>query len=286
MTETAERIDAHQHFWRLERGDYGWLTPEFGPIYRDFGPDDLAPLLKRHRIAGTVLVQAAPTDAETDYLLEIADGHDMVRGVVGWVDFEADGAVERLREFAGHPKFVGVRPMIQDIPAKDWMLDPSFTPVFETIAELGLVFDALVLPRHLGHLDTLARRHPELIIVIDHGAKPEIATGQFDLWAKDMARLAAHETCHCKLSGLVTEAGEDWTVEQLAPYVAHILSAFGPERVIWGSDWPVMTLAAAYDDWVAATDVLIAGLGKAERAAVLGGNARHIYKLENGGRHD
>ncbi|WP_029042617.1 amidohydrolase family protein [Cucumibacter marinus] len=286
MAETAERIDAHQHFWRLERGDYGWLTPEFGPIYRDFGPDDLAPLLKQHGIAGTVLVQAAPTDAETDYLLGIADGNDMVRGVVGWVDFEAEDAVERLRDLARHPKFVGVRPMIQDIPAEDWMLNPAFAPVFEAIAELGLVFDALVLPRHLTHLDTLIKRHPQMTVVIDHGAKPEIATGRLDVWATDMVRLAAHENCHCKLSGFVTEAGEDWNVEQLAPYVAHILSVFGPERVIWGSDWPVMTLAAAYEDWVTATDVLIAGLHAAERAAVLGGNARRVYKLENGGRHD
>lgn len=275
-----KRVDAHQHFWRLSRGDYGWLTPELGPIHRDFLPPDLEPLLQRHDIAATVLVQAAPTEAETRFMLSLADARPFVEGVVGWTDFAAADAPAAIARLARHPKLKGLRPMIQDIADADWMLRPELEPAFRALVVHDLVFDALVLPRHLGNLLALARRHPDLRIVVDHCAKPAIAAGGFSGWADDIGRIAAETGAACKLSGLVTEAGAGWSAERLRPYVDHVLSIFGPGRVVWGSDWPVSTLAAGYDDWVAATGQLLDGWSDEEREAILGGNAVRVYGLE------
>ncbi|MBX3576333.1 MAG: amidohydrolase family protein [Rhizobiaceae bacterium] len=273
------RIDAHQHFWRLERGDYGWLTPALAPIHRDFEPGDLQPLLAREGIAGTVLVQAAATEAETEFMLSLADRHDFIEGVVGWVDFAAPDAPARIARIARHPKLKGLRPMIQDIADTDWMLRPDLAPAYEALMAQNLVFDALVLPRHLDNLLALLRRHPAMRAIVDHCAKPEIRNGGFDSWAERMSAIATETAARCKLSGIVTEAGPGWTVETLRPYVEHVLDVFGPERLIWGSDWPVCLLAAGYHEWVAATDTLLSGCTASERAAILGGNAAEVYGL-------
>ncbi len=273
------RIDAHQHFWALDRGDYGWLTPDLEPIYRDFGPDDLRPLLAAQGIGGTVLVQAAPTVAETEFMLGLADAEPFVKGVVGWVDFEDAGAAAEIARLAAHPKLVGLRPMIQDIADSDWMLNPALAPAFEALIAEDLVFDALTLPKHLWNLRHLLKRYPEMRVVIDHASKPEIAAGQMTGWTEDMAALAQETAAFVKLSGLVTEAGDDWTTESLKPYVDHLLSEFGPDRMIWGSDWPVCTLASDYDRWCASTDTLLADLSATERTAILGGNAQSFYGL-------
>ncbi|QCI66015.1 amidohydrolase family protein [Phreatobacter stygius] len=270
-------IDAHQHFWSLARGDYGWLTPALGPIHRDFGPADLGPLIARHGIARTILVQAAPTPEETEFLLAIARDEAWVAGVIGWADFAAADAPAAIARLSGDPLLVGLRPMVQDIADDDWLIQPSLRPAFEALAATGLVFDALVLPRHLPRLLNVAKRHPDLTIVIDHLAKPPIAEGRLDPWRADMAALAALPNVACKLSGMVTEAGPGWTTAQLAPYAAHVLAVFDAERLLWGSDWPVATLAAGYDDWVAATGDLLGQLSPESRAAVLGGNAARIY---------
>ena len=275
-------IDAHQHFWQIARGDYGWLTPALGPIHRDFGPADLQPLIRRHGIAATILVQAAPTVAETRFLLSIAAAEPAVAGVVGWADFEAADAPAAIAALAADPLLVGLRPMVQDIADDDWLVRPDIEPAFAALTAHGLVFDALVLPRHLPRLLTVAKRHPELGIVIDHLAKPAIAEGRLDPWREDMAALAVLPNVACKLSGLVTEAGPGWTVDRLGPYVDHVLAAFGPERVLWGSDWPVATLAARYEDWVEATDILLDNLDPAAQAAVRGGNAARIYLQRRG----
>ena len=253
------KIDAHQHFWALARGDYGWLTADIAPLYRDFQPTDLRPLLADCSIDGTVLVQAAPTAAETAYMLSLTDKTDFILGVVGWVDFEAPDAAAQIAALAQHPKLVGLRPMIQDIADDDWMLRPTLAPAFQAMITHDLTFDALVLPRHLKNLITLLGQHPTLRTVIDHGAKPEIRGGKFDDWAADMTRLASDTQAYCKMSGLVTEANADWTAETLAPYVSHLLASFGPDRIIWGSDWPVSTLAASYQQW---HDVAHAELGR------------------------
>lgn len=278
------RLDAHQHFWALARGDYGWLTPELSALYRDFGPGDLTPLLQDHRIDGTILVQAAPTVAETQYMLGLAHQHDFIKGVVGWVDFEAPDAADQIMALARDEKLVGLRPMIQDIADPDWMLQPALTPAFEAMIAADLTFDALTLPQHLKNLHRLIERHPTLRVVIDHGSKPLIAKGVLEPWASDMAAIAQNTGAYVKMSGLVTEAGDAWTPDQLAPYVAHIIQEFGLDRVIWGSDWPVVTLACSYDDWITITNNMLTDLTNTERAAVWGGNAMRAYKLKMKGK--
>jgi len=270
-------IDAHQHFWRVERGDYGWLMPELAPLYRDFGPDDLAPILLRHGIEATILVQAAPTLAETRWLLDLAHRTPFVAGVVGWVDFDAGDAPDQVAALARDRKLVGLRPMVQDIGDDDWLLRPSHAPVYEAMIAHGLVFDALVLPRHLPRLARVIDRHPALRVVVDHGAKPRIRERELEPWRSDLARVAAHGNVHCKLSGLVTEACPDDGVAELAPWTDAILELFGAGRVLWGSDWPVVNLAVGYDRWRAIALEALGGLPPVERDAVLGGNARGVY---------
>ncbi|MES0884194.1 amidohydrolase family protein [Roseibium sp. SCP14] len=273
------RIDAHQHFWALERGDYGWLTPELEVIYRDFLPHDLAPHLDRHNLSGTVLVQAAPTVEETRFMLSLADSNELVKGVVGWVDFENPAAPDLIADLAGHRSLVGLRPMIQDIPDADWMLRNDLQPAFDALQKADLTFDALTLPHHLSNLQELLARHPEMRVVIDHGSKPVIREGHIKDWAADMAALADKTQACCKLSGLVTEAKPDWTVDDLRPYVEHLLETFGPDRLIWGSDWPVCLLASDYARWVETTGELLSDLSSEEQNAILGGNAIRAYKL-------
>jgi len=272
-------IDAHQHFWKLARGDYGWLTPDLAPLYRDFLPGDLDPLRRAANIEASVLVQAAATSDETRFLLEIAEATPWVAGVVGWVDLEAPDAADQLAALAERPVLRGIRPMIQDIADPDWMLSPALDAPLRALPELGLRFDALVKPPHLANLARLLERHPGLRVVIDHGGKPDIRAGVFQGWAEDMTRLARDTDCCCKLSGLVTEAAQDWTDEALRPYVDHLLERFGPERLVWGSDWPVVELAGGYAAWRAASLRLLRGLDASARAGVLGGNARRFYGL-------
>ena len=269
------QVDAHHHVWRVSRGDYGWLGPT-SPLYRDYALDDLRPLLGA--IDATVLVQAAPTEAETAFMLEAAEGSGgLVRGVVGWIDMPAPDAPAAVERMARSPLIKGLRPMLQDIEATDWILQDSVQPALTAMVRTGLRLDALVQPRHLPVLRTLAERHPDLAVVIDHGAKPAIAHGQWRDWAADLARLARETRWCCKLSGMVTEAGPAWTAETLRPYADHILACFGPARVMWGSDWPVVDLAGGYGRWRDATGRLLADLSTADRDAVLGGSAAAFY---------
>ncbi len=274
------RIDAHQHFWRLARGDYGWLTAALAPIYRDHEPADLEPLLEAVRIDRTVLVQAAPTDAETDFLLRLAETTDFVAGVIGWVDFEATDAAHRIAALAARPKLLGLRPMIQDLPNDRWMLSDAIQPALTAMADEGLTFDALVKPRHLPILSEFAARHPALDIVIDHAAKPDIAAGSLDDWARDIRHLAAETRLVCKLSGLVTEATPGWSAETLRPYVDVLLEAFGADRLMWGSDWPVVNLNGSYATWMTTAETLLGDLSDAEREAIFGGTASVFYGLD------
>ncbi|MGL4494641.1 MAG: amidohydrolase family protein [Beijerinckiaceae bacterium] len=276
------RIDAHQHFWSIARKDYGWLTPDLTPLWRDFGPEHLAPLLAANSIDKTILVQAAPTEAETLYLLSIAENTPFVAGVVGWTDFSAPDAPSAIAKLAQHPLLLGLRPMVQDIPQQDWLARPDLIPAFESLCAHDLVFDALVLPQHLPFLLTVAERHPELTIVIDHAAKPHIRKPLYEPWRTHMRALAHHPNVLCKLSGLVTEAAADWTVGDLRPVTADVLAFFGPQRLIWGSDWPVATLAADYGRWVETTAALLADLNPPDRAGILGGNAKRIYGRSRG----
>jgi len=278
------RIDAHHHVWRLERGDYGWLqpTPRLGPIHRDFTLNDLRPSLAAAGIEATVLVQAAPTVAETHYLLDVArESQGLVRGVVGWVDLAAPDAPATLSALATDPLLKSIRPMLEDLDDPAWILRADVQPALSALPTLGLRFDALVKPRELRPLLSMLERHPDLAVVVDHCAKPDIAAGGWQPWADDLAAIAANSGVCCKLSGLVTEAGNPWTTGALGRYVDHVIECFGSDRVLWGSDWPVVTLAANYAAWSDATDALLAGLADADRNAIRGGNAQRFYALRD-----
>jgi L-fuconolactonase len=275
-------IDAHQHFWSIARGDYGWLRPDTcRPIYRDVLPADLEPHLKRHGIMRTVLVQAAPSIEETEYLLGLADATPWVGAVVGWIDFDRPDHLGHLRRWANHRKFRAVRPMIQDIADDAWALKPAFDPVYKAIQDLDLHFEFLGQPRHLEAARTLAARHAGLRIVLDHAMKPAIRLNEFEPWATELAALAQAPNVVCKLSGLVTEADAGWTLLDIKPYVDHVISNFGPARVLWGSDWPVVNMNGSYDAWRAVTLALVGAHTGAHQ--ILGGTAARVYRLDGFG---
>ncbi len=278
---TTPRIDAHQHFWNPERLDYGWLKPEMTSLYRTFGPADLAPLRAATGIDRTVVVQAAPTVDETRYLLDIARGEASIAGVVGWVPLLDKDAPALIAELARDPKFKAVRPMLQDLPDDNWIANPALAPAIEALIAHELAFDALIFARHVDALETFAKRFPQLRIVVDHGAKPPIRDGAagWQPWADGIERLARLPHVHCKLSGLATEAAPGWTETTLRPYVDHLLASFGPARLMWGSDWPVLNLNGDYLLWHAVADALLASLSEAQSAAVFGGNAAAFYRL-------
>jgi len=272
-------IDAHFHCWQLARDDYGWLTSALAPIYRDVTVNDWRAESAPQGVTGGVLVQAAPTEAETHFLLAQADAHPQVLGVVGWVDWLAADAPARIAALASHPKLKGLRPMLQDIDDPAWILQPLVAPALQAMADAGLVLDALVKSAHLPHMLTLAGRYPDLRLVIDHAAKPDIAAGEWQPWADGMARLAAETGAMCKLSGLLTEAGPAPAPGAVRRWAEHVLAGFGASRLVWGSDWPVLELAGSYSQWWGETQQLLAGLSAEEQAAILGGNARRLYRL-------
>ena len=274
-------IDAHQHFWRLARGDYLWPNASVAPIFRDFGPKDLLPLLERAGMARTVLVQATESLAETEWLLAVAAECPAVAGVVGWVDLAAPDAVAAIDRSRANPALKGLRPMLQSIAETDWILRADVRPALEHMAEVGLRFDALIQPRHLPAILRLAEACPGLAIVIDHLAKPGMGEGRRPepAWAAGMAALARRPNVWCKLSGMITEIGPGWRRADLAPFAQVVLDAFGPERVMWGSDWPVVNLAGDYLSWLDAARDLARGLSPAESGRLFGGSARAFYGL-------
>jgi L-fuconolactonase len=274
------RIDAHQHFWRPERGDYPWMDCAPSVLRRPFMPSDLEPLLKAARIDATVLVQAAPTVDETQYLLGIADATPWVAGVVGWINFEDASQRTGLEALAAHPALVGIRPMVQDIEDDDWILHRTIEWAFDALQEMDLCFDALGFPRHARCFLQLCTRHPDLRVVLDHGLKPAIANDGFATWADQIRELARSTNASCKLSGLVTEAGEDWSPARLQPYIEHLLECFGPQRLIWGSDWPVASSALAYGEWLRICEQALTQLTDDQRSAVFGRNAIEMYRID------
>ena len=276
----ATLIDCHQHFWQPERGDYGWLTPDLGVLYRDYMPADLQPLLEQTGVQRSVLVQAAPTVDETRFMLDIAAGSDLVIGVVGWVNMEDPSeSVPLLQELSLIDKFVGIRPMIQDIEDPDWMLSPSLEATFIELIRLGLCFDALVLPEHLPNLLTLLERHPDLKAVVDHGAKPNIDAREMQPWADHIAAIAERSDAFCKVSGLITETSDTQTYDDVIPYCDRLLECFGANRLMWGSDWPVLNLRGSYNEWYRTITGWLSPLTEADRDAILGGNAARFYAL-------
>ena len=273
-------IDAHFHAWSLVRGDYDWLTPALAPIYRDMQVSEWQSQSQPQGIAGGVLVQAAPTAADTDYLLTLAQENANVLGVVGWVDMLATDAVAQVERLAREPLLKGLRPMLQDLPDPDWILLPALTPVLHAMARCGLVFDALIFPVHLPRIAALIERHPDLTVVIDHGAKP--SRDNVTDWMQGISALARHSDparVVCKLSGLWTQVEAGSQVQVLAPWVSHLMDCWGPSRLLWGSDWPVLELAGTYAQWSQWSHAVLQSCTPEQKQAILGGNARRIYKL-------
>lgn len=272
-----ERIDTHMHVWRLARGDYDWMTPSLGAIYRDFEIDDAWPAASAAGVSSVMLVQAAATAAETDYLLSLAEGDARVAGVVGWVDFEAAGTAAEIARRAADPRMLGLRPMIADLPDPEWILRPAFAPLLEAMAAHDLVFDGHARADLIPVMARLADRHPALQIVLNHGGKPQIASGNLAAWRADLAALAQRPNVACKFSGLLTEAGNRTSDNALGEIAAHLRDCFGPDRIMWGSDWPVLNLAGDYAGWADQSARLINRFFPEYQRAVWADNARRIY---------
>ncbi len=272
------KIDSHQHFWNPNRGDHGWMENEGArPLRRTIMPKDLLPHLKAHGIDKTVLVQAAPTVNETEFMLGIADATDFVAKVVGWVDFENRDDLKHLARLKNHPKFAGVRPMIQDLPDPDWMHRKDVQWAFAAIVDLDLTFDALGFPIHLDPFRRLFDTYPKMRTVIDHCMKPVIREDQYDPWASKMAAIARYTPVFCKLSGIATEARPGWTTDTLKPYAQHVISSFGADRVMWGSDWPVLELNGSYASWHDTAQSIIGQ--REESAKIFGATAAKFYQI-------
>jgi L-fuconolactonase len=275
------RIDAHQHFWQRGRFHYPWMPEPPSPLARGYLPRDLFPILERNRFEGSVAVQAAQDVAETEWLLELAAEHPFIRGVVGWVDLTDARVGDTLDRLQRNPRFKGVRHLVQDEPDDEWLLREDVVRGLRELESRGLPYDLLLYPRHLPVVPRLAEQVPRLRMVIDHIAKPPIATGRLEGWAEDLARAAAIPHVYVKLSGMITEAGPgEWKAAGLAPFVAHALRVFGPDRSMFGSDWPVCLLA---DTWKAALAAFTQAIGPQPvgvRERLLGANATEFYRLE------
>ncbi|MEU2857773.1 amidohydrolase family protein [Streptomyces mirabilis] len=278
------RVDAHHHVWDLSVRDQDWITgPELRPLRRDFGMADLAPQARAAGVDRTVLVQTITVPEETLEFLALAEQGELIAGVVGWTDLTRPDVADelaRLRGLPGGRHLKGIRHQVQGEPDPEWLLRPDVRDGLAAVAEAGLVYDLVVLPHQLPACVRAAAGHPGLTFVLDHLGKPPIATGALRPWATAVRALAALPNTVCKLSGMVTEADHaKWTVDGLRPYADTVLDAFGPGRLMFGSDWPVCTLAASYGQVVDVAEELTGGLGAEERAEVFGGTATRVYRL-------
>jgi L-fuconolactonase len=275
-------VDAHQHYWQPSRGDYGWLAQAPSSLQRAFLPDDLRSQREQAGVRCSVLVQAAPTEAETRYLFELAREDAAVTGVVGWVDMEADDVDARIDALIrdGGGLLRGLRPMAQDLPDPEWLASPALDRAFDCIQDRGLAFDALVDTRQLPALLRRLRRHPQLNVVLDHAGKPAIGEGRFDPWSRWIDELAQQTQLHCKLSGLLTLLDPALHEDAIEPYVADLFSRFGAKRLMWGSDWPVLTTHAGYVHWLQLAMSLTERYAADARTDVFAANAVRFYALD------
>ncbi|MDZ4697480.1 MAG: amidohydrolase family protein [Deltaproteobacteria bacterium] len=275
----AERIDAHQHFWRYGP-DYAWIGDRMSVLRRDFVPDDLAPLLRGSGLSGSVAVQARQSMTETQDLLAFAKQHAAVRGVVGWIDLCSIEAERQLDSLSDEAALVGIRHVVQDEPDDRFLLREDFQRGVDLLEARNLAYDILIYPRQLPAAIEFVRRFPNHRLVLDHMAKPDIAGGALEPWAKQIRVLARAENVFCKVSGLVTEANwSSWKPGDFSPYLEVVLEAFGPRRLMVGSDWPVCTLAASYGQVMGIAASFFAPLSSEEKSAVFGGNAAGFYRL-------
>ena len=276
------RIDSHQHYWKINRGDYGWITPEVETLYRDYLPNDLLPHLNDHQIDQTILVQAASTHEESLFLLELSENDKSIAGVIGWIDLDNTNYLDHYHELAKHPKFLGFRLNIQDMSDHTMALKDSYIDALRYFAENDVPVDLLFVHHQLPTVLQLLEKIPNLRGVVDHLGKPDIASQKFEPWSDQIKQIASYEKIYCKLSGMVTEADhDDWKKEDFIRYVRHILDSFGIDRVMFGSDWPVCLLAGSYDEVVdVLKNALPNNLDEGDLDKLFGANAHHFYKLK------
>jgi L-fuconolactonase len=275
----TKKIDAHHHLWKYSREGYGWIDDAMTALRRDFLPVNLAEATHAAGVEGTVVVQASQTLEETRWLLDLAEESELIRGVVGWAPF-AGGLETALEEFEGTAKLKGLRHVVQGEPDENFILRDDFNRGIRALEETGLVYDILIFERHLPQTIKFVDRHPNQKFVLDHVAKPRIREGVLEPWSANMRELARRENVWCKVSGMVTEADwKRWSLQGLRPYLDVVVEAFGPRRIMAGSDWPVCLVASEYKQWFDALEEYFAGFSPQERAAIFAGTAERVYML-------
>jgi L-fuconolactonase len=275
------RLDSHQHFWSFDEREYDWIDERMSRIRRDFAPSDLEPLLRRNGFDGSIAVQVRQTLSETSYLLELAGKHELIRGVVGWVDLRSPDVRSALERFSLNPRFRGVRHVVQAEPDTRFLLREDFLRGVALLRDFDLAYDILVYHHHLPAVIEFVERLPDQRLVLDHIGKPAIARGEIEPWASAIRKLGRRENLYCKVSGMVTEADwSAWKKSDFTLYLETVLEAFGSKRLVFGSDWPVSTLAASYEEVVGIVDDFFSTLSTEEKDAVFGGNAVELYGPE------
>lgn len=274
-------IDAHHHLWKYSAAEYGWITPEMRVLRRDFLPEQLEELMHHFGIEGTVAVQARQTLEETSWLLSLAEKHPLIRGVVGWVPLTEGAGVKRhLEHFSGNHRLRGVRHVIHDEPDPGYILREDFNAGVSALQGTGLRYDILIFERHLPAAIEFVDRHPHQVFILDHVAKPRIKERILSPWDRNMREMAKRQNVYCKLSGMVTEADlEHWTPRDLEPYIEVVLAAFGPRRILYGSDWPVLLRASDYARWFGTVNNAIGKLSQEEQNRIMGGTAAEAYGI-------
>jgi L-fuconolactonase len=274
------KIDAHQHFWRFNPDEYGWIDDSMVVLKRDFLPGDLQPLLLQEGFDGSIAVQARQTLQETEWLLELAGRYDFIKGVVGWVDLCSDDLEDQLEPLSHHKKLAGLRYVIQDEPDDDYMLRSDFQRGLGKLALFKLAYDILIFPRHLPQTIRLVGNFPDQTFILDHLAKPSIRTKEICPWKQHIELLAGYPNVYCKLSGMVTEADwHSWKPDDFRQYMDTVVNAFGTGRIMIGSDWPVCTLAGVYNDIIGLVKKYFLQFSGSELEMLLGANAIKAYSL-------
>lgn len=274
-------IDSHHHLWDLNRFQYNWMPPAPNPLHRDYLPRDFEPLLKKNGVSRTIVIQAHHSTEESKFLLDLSENVDFIGGVVVWVDLTRPGVGKLLDQFMKRAKFVGVRHMLESEEDDSWVIREDVVSGLREVANRGLTYDLLVRPHHLPYIPILAERLPELRMVIDHISKPPVVDGSIEPWASAIADVSTIPGIHCKLSGMVTEADHRrWSVEDLVPYVNHVVEIFGFDRLMWGSDWPVCLLAATYQRVIESALAAVGPVSSADYGKLMGLNAVNFYQLK------
>lgn len=273
-------IDSHQHFWKYNPVQHSWIDNEMAAIRRDYMPEDFQKIIQENNIEGCIAIQADQTLKETDFLLELASKYSFIKGVIGWVDFRAKTIDEKLEYYSKFPKIKGFRHVVQGESDPNFLLRSKFLEGIAKLEVYGFVYEILVYPPQLGSVLEFIKKFPNIKFIINHVAKPYIKDGFFDGWAVLMTEIAKYPNVYCKLSGMNTEADyKAWTLEQLVPYMEHVLNIFGTDRVIYGSDWPVCLVAGSYKETLEIVTNFIVSLSPTEQLAIIRENAIKFYNL-------